>query len=80
MGSGILVAARPETSAIVLFLEEEKKWICAPRTYSQMEGDMVYDGGPYFDEISEKEAQNLFKDVRPEPVLDDIEKIFKIVV
>ncbi|AEF82988.1 hypothetical protein [Leadbettera azotonutricia] len=78
-GGGMLVAARPKSNVMVLFLEEEKKWNCAPQTYSQMEGNMVYGGGPDFDEISEKEAQDIFKDIRPEPVLDDIERVFRTV-
>jgi hypothetical protein len=73
-GGGILVAVRPGHDTLILFREKDKEWVRAPLSYSQMEGDMIYDAGPDFDEIPEEEAQNIFKDIRPEPVLDSFTK------
>jgi len=61
----ILIAAHPHGSEAIGFNQEKNKWVRAPRTYSQMMGDTVYDGDDWEDITLEK-AKTIYKDIVPD--------------
>jgi hypothetical protein len=62
---GIVIAAKPETGAAIVFNTSENKWYFAPKTYYQIINDTD------FYEISTEQAQSIFKDILPDETLLD---------
>jgi len=61
----ILTAADPQTGLVISFNEEKNKWFSAPRTYSQIMGDTIYDGDN-FECIKPEKAKTIYKDIEPD--------------
>jgi hypothetical protein len=64
----MVIAAHPKTGAAVVFNEKEKKWVVAPQNYFQISCDS------YFERISKEQAQEIFQDILPDDLLNDIDK------
>ena len=72
-----LVAARSQIEPTILFRQEHKDWVLCGSSYDQLIGDMIYDGGD-FNEITQEEAKNIYKDVCPdEKIFEEYDKIFE---
>ena len=64
----ILVAANPQTNSAIGFNKEKNKWFDAPRAYSQIMGDSMYNGEDW-EEITPEKAENIYKDNTPDEEL-----------
>ena len=64
----ILVAANPKNNSAIGFNQEKNKWFDAPRDYSQIMGDCMYDGEDW-EEISPEKAKSIYKDTYPDEEL-----------
>ncbi|MDR1804305.1 MAG: hypothetical protein LBQ94_11940 [Treponema sp.] len=72
-----LVAARSQTDPTILFRQENNDWVFCGRSYDQLTGDTIYDGGD-FREITKEEAKNIYKDVCPdEKIFDEYDKFLE---
>ena len=73
-----LVAARSQIDPTILFRQEYKDWVLCGDSYDQLIGDMIYAGGD-FNEITQEEAKNIYKDVYPdEKIFDEYDKFLKM--
>jgi len=57
----ILVAANPQNNFAIGFDQEKNQWFNAPRDYSQIMGDSMYNGEDW-EEISQEKAKSIYKD------------------
>ena len=64
----ILVAANPQNNSAIGFDQEKNKWFDAPRNYSQIMGDSMYNGEDW-EEISTEKAKSIYKDNSPDEEL-----------
>jgi len=73
----ILVATNPQTNSVIGFNQEKNKWFVAPRDYSQMIGDSIYDSEDW-EEITPEKAKSIYKGNSPdEELLNEREKWLK---
>jgi len=71
-GLGNLVAVRSKTGSAIVFNRIKNKWEEFVRNYYQILSDANYD------ELTEKEAGSMFKDIPPdEKLLDEIDSLSK---
>jgi len=69
---GLVIATRPETGSTIIFKDKESKWDISPRDYYQLIADTN------FYEITEEEAQAVYKEILPdEKLLDKIDSLRK---
>ena len=64
----ILVAANPQNNSAIGFNQGKNEWFDAPRDYSQIIGDAIYDGEDW-EEISQEKAKSIYKDNSPDEEL-----------
>jgi len=64
----VLVAANPQTNSAIGFNREKNKWFDAPRDYSQIMGDAIYNGEDW-EEITPEKAKSIYKDNNPDEEL-----------
>ena len=64
----ILVAANPQNNSAIGFNQEKNKWFVAPRDYSQIMGDAIYNGEDW-EEIAPEKAESIYKDNSPDEAL-----------
>lgn len=65
----IAIATRPQTGSVVVFNQDEQKWEVAPQDYFQIAND------EYFERISEEEAQKIYKEIPPNDLLNEMDKL-----
>ena len=72
-----LVAARSQIEPTILFRQEHNDWALCGKSYSQLTDDTIYDSGD-FNEITQEEAKNIYKDVYPdENIFAEYDKFLK---
>jgi len=64
----ILIAVNPQNKSAIGFYQEKNKWFDAPRDYSQIMGDAIYDSEDW-EEISQEKAKSIYKDNIPDEEL-----------